>query len=75
MSWINLGEVFYVISRLHGEDNAAETVRDLRDVVDADLPDATWVVEAARIKADHPLAYADAFAAAADRRGRRGRQR
>ena len=31
---------------------------------DAELPDAARVVEAARIKADHPLAYADAFAAA-----------
>ena len=64
MSWINLGEVFYVLRRLEGEGHAAETVRDLRDVVDAELPDATRVLEAARIKADHPLAYADAFAAA-----------
>jgi predicted nucleic acid-binding protein len=64
MSWINLGEVFYVIRRLHGDDQAAEAVRDIRDLVDAELPDAALVVEAARIKADHPLAYADAFAAA-----------
>lgn len=64
MSWINLGEVFYVIRRLHGDDQATEAVRDIRDVVDAELPDAARVVEAARIKADHPLAYADAFAAA-----------
>lgn len=64
MSWINLGEVFYVIRRLHGEEQAAETVRDLRAVVDAELPDAARVLDAARIKADHPLAYADAFAAA-----------
>jgi predicted nucleic acid-binding protein len=64
ISWINLGEVFYVIRRLHGEEQAAETVRDLRAVVDAALPDAARVLDAARIKADHPLAYADAFAAA-----------
>jgi ribonuclease VapC len=64
MSWINLGEVHYVLRRLHGEDAATETVRDLRDVIDARLPDESLVVDAARIKADHPLAYADAFAAA-----------
>ncbi len=64
MSWINLGEVHYVLRRLHGEDAATETVRDLRDVIDARLPDERLVVDAARIKADHPVAYADAFAAA-----------
>jgi len=64
MSWINLGEVHYVLRRLHGEDAAAETVRDLRDVIDARLPDERLVIDAARIKADHPIAYADAFAAA-----------
>ncbi len=64
MSWINLGEVHYVLRRLHGEDAATETVRDLRDVIDARLPDESLVVDAARIKADHPMAYADAFAAA-----------
>ena len=64
MSWINLGEVHYVLRRLHGEDTAAETIRDLRDVIDARLPDERLVIDAARIKADHPMAYADAFAAA-----------
>lgn len=64
LSWINLGEVHYVLRRLHGEDAAAETVRDLRDVIDARLPDERLVLDAARIKADHPMAYADAFAAA-----------
>jgi predicted nucleic acid-binding protein len=64
MSWINLGEVHYVLRRLHGEREAVETVRDLRDVLDARLPDERMVVDAARIKADRPMAYADAFAAA-----------
>lgn len=64
MSWINLGEVHHVLRRLHGEDDASETVRDLRDVLDARLPDERIVLEAARIKADQPMAYADAFAAA-----------
>ena len=64
MSWINLGEVHYVLRRRHGENEAVATIRDLRVVIDAQLPDETLVLEAARIKADHSLAYADAFAAA-----------
>lgn len=64
MSWINLGEVHYVLRRLHGEAAASETVRDLRTVLDVRLPDEHLIIDAARIKADYPLAYADAFAAA-----------
>lgn len=64
MSWINLGEVHYVIRRARGEDDAARTVRDLRRVLDVRLPDVATITDAARIKADHPMAYADAFAAA-----------
>jgi predicted nucleic acid-binding protein len=40
------------------------TVRDLRDVVAAELPDEKRVLDAGRIKSDYPLAFADAFAAA-----------
>ena len=64
MSWINLGEVFYVVRRLHGREAAESVVRDLRPQLDLDLPDATRVLEAATIKADHACGYADAFAAA-----------
>lgn len=64
MSWINLGEVHYVVRRAHGEDDATETVRDLRDVIEMRLPDERLVLDAARLKADHPMAYADAFSAA-----------
>jgi predicted nucleic acid-binding protein len=64
MSWINLGEVFYVIRRSAGEDAAAATVRDLRDVLLAELPDEHCVMQAGRIKSEFALAYADAFAAA-----------
>jgi predicted nucleic acid-binding protein len=63
MSWINVGEVFYVLRRLEGEDAAQTTIRDLRPAVALELPSETRVLEAARLKADHPLAYADAFAA------------
>jgi ribonuclease VapC len=64
MSWVNLGEVFYVVRRRHGEAEAQEAIRDLRGVTDAHLPDEGQVLAAARLKADHPMAYADAFAAA-----------
>lgn len=64
MSWINLGEVFYVIRRAVGEEAAAATLRDLRDSVSAEVPGESRIIAAARIKAEHPMAYADAFAAA-----------
>ena len=64
MSWINLGEVHYIVRRAHGEDAAMTTVRDLREVIDARLPDERVVLDAARIKADHPMAHAHAFGAA-----------
>lgn len=63
MSWINLGEVYYVVRRASGEADAMETVRDLRVDVDVRLPDERAVLAAARFKADHSMAYADAFAA------------
>ena len=64
MSWINLGEVHYILRRARGEDAAIETVRDVRDVIDVRLPNERLVLDAARLKADHPMAYADAFGAA-----------
>lgn len=64
MSWINLSEVHYVLRRLHGEEAALETVRDIQSDVDARLPSKEDVLAAARIKADHPMSFADAFAAA-----------
>jgi ribonuclease VapC len=64
MSWINLGEVAYVLRRAHGADAADRTVRDIEAAVRAVLPDRELVLEAAAIKAAHALSYADAFAAA-----------
>lgn len=64
MSWINLGEIFYIVRRDQGDDEAQEIVRDLRPRLDLDLPSERRVLAAAAIKADHPMAYADAFAAA-----------
>lgn len=64
MSWINLGEVFYVTRRLAGAEQASHVVRELRRQLTLDLPTEARVMEAAAIKSENPLAYADAFAVA-----------
>jgi uncharacterized protein len=64
MSWINAGEVFYVVCRDQGEDEARQVIRDLAASADLELPTERRVLEAARLKADHRMSYADAFAAA-----------
>jgi predicted nucleic acid-binding protein len=64
MSWINLGEVFYVVRRDRGDTDAREIVRDVRSRLRLDLPSEYRVLAAAAIKADHRMAYADAFAGA-----------
>jgi predicted nucleic acid-binding protein len=64
MSWINLGEVYYIVSRDQGREEGGQVVRDLRPRLRLDLPTEQRVLEAARIKAEYPMAYADAFAAA-----------
>ncbi len=64
MSWLNLGEVFYVVCRLSGDAEAREVLRTLRPQLTLDLPDEERVIEAATIKAHHAMAYADAFAVA-----------
>lgn len=67
MSWINLGEVYYIVRRQRDAEAAREVVRDVRARVHAELPSEQRVLEAAGLKADHRMAYADAFAAATAR--------
>lgn len=64
MSWIDVGEVYYVVSRDRGAEEAQQVVRDLRPLLDLDLPSEDRVMEAARVKAEYRMAYADAFAVA-----------
>ncbi|HWE66979.1 MAG TPA: type II toxin-antitoxin system VapC family toxin [Acidimicrobiales bacterium] len=64
MSWVNLGEVFYVIHRAAGADRARSVINNLRHRLRLDLPSEARVLEAATIKAQYALAYADAFAIA-----------
>lgn len=64
MSWINLGEVSYIVERKAGAKAASQVVRDLHRRLTLDLPSQARVLQAARIKARYPVAYADAFAVA-----------
>ncbi len=64
MSWINLGEVAYIVERRAGVDRARRVVRELRPRLTLDLPSEARVLEAAHLKAGYTMAYADAFAVA-----------
>jgi predicted nucleic acid-binding protein len=64
MSWINLGEVFYILWRVSGDEAARDTVNDIRARVTLDDGTPERVMAAARIKAEFPMALGDAFAAA-----------
>ena len=64
ISWINLGEVFYIEARIAGEAAAAAAVELVRDRVRPEDVDGEQVFGAARVKARHTLSYADAFAVA-----------
>jgi predicted nucleic acid-binding protein len=64
MSWLNIGEVAYQLERRHGADEAAVVVRRVRAAVSLDDVTPERVLAAAHIKAVHPIAFADCFAAA-----------
>ena len=63
MSWINAGELVYLVSREHGRDSAKSMLADL-NILPITLYEATEerILSAAWIKADYPISYADAFA-------------
>ena len=63
MSLINLGEVIYNTGRKLGEDRANEILDDIM-LLPIKLAEVTRdrVSEAARIKMQYPISYADAFA-------------
>jgi ribonuclease VapC len=65
LSRINWGEFYYILQRRVGRDKTEEALSLLDqlsiDIISVDDP---LVREAAEIKAEHPIAYADAFCAA-----------
>lgn len=65
LSVVNLGEIAYLVERERGLPKAQETLArvDELPVSVCDI-DRRLVLTAAHIKAEHPIAYADCFAAA-----------
>jgi len=62
---INLGEVFYILGRRKGEQEARSTIDELIATGIKVLPATdSLVFEAAALKIRHKMAYADAFAVA-----------
>jgi predicted nucleic acid-binding protein len=70
MSWINVGELYYLSIRRRGEERARMAVDGLLSKIRAERPDEAIVRAAARIKAGGRLSYADAFCVATARRHR-----
>ena len=64
MSWINLVEVSYRLTRDHGKDEAEQVISELRSRVSEDLPGVSAMRTVASLKAEHPIALADCFAIA-----------
>jgi predicted nucleic acid-binding protein len=68
LNLINLGEAYYRIAQLRGQDNAGEALGLIRELpLDFYPVRERLVLEAARLKSEHPLSYADAFAVATAR--------
>jgi ribonuclease VapC len=68
---INLGEVYYRTLQRADESKANERLHWVRCVPIEVVPaKEALVLEAARLKADHPMSYADAFAVATARQHR-----
>jgi uncharacterized protein with PIN domain len=61
-SWVNLGEVYYLLARRGGHSAAAAAVERVSRRILTDEPSAASIVAAAGIKARHRLFYAEAFA-------------
>lgn len=65
MSLINLGEVFYIIARRWGEEQTRITMANLETLpIEWSEADRSRILAAAALKSNHPISYADAFAAA-----------
>lgn len=64
MSWMNLGEVAYILERRMDAASARRVIGELRTRLTLDLPTEQRVLDAAHIKARHRVAYGDAFAVA-----------
>lgn len=65
MTWVNVGEVAYVVERRWGLGRLYQVLGTLEGTKIEIVPvERELALAAAHMKAEHPLAYADAFAAA-----------
>ena len=65
MTWVNVAEVAYIIHRRWGQDRVHEVLANLEAAGVAIVPvGRELALAAAAIKATHPVAFADAMAAA-----------
>lgn len=63
MSWINIGEIYYNIARKKGLTAADDTLVDIEKLnIRFQVPSKPDILSAAKIKSEHKLSYADAFA-------------
>ena len=65
MTWVNVGEVAYIVERRWGKARVYQVLGTLEaTAVEIEEAERELALAAAEIKAGHPLAYSDAFAAA-----------
>lgn len=65
MTWVNVGEVAYIVERRWGKRQVYQAIGTLEATAIEFVPvGRELALRAAEIKARYPLAYADAFAAA-----------
>jgi predicted nucleic acid-binding protein len=65
MSWVNVAETFYILSKRDGSDVADALMTRLSSLpIRVALPNEGGIMAAARIKACYPVAFGDAFAIA-----------
>ena len=65
MTWVNVGEVAYIVERRWGTGQVYQVLGTLEATkIDIIPVEQSLALAAAHVKAEHPLAYADAFAAA-----------
>lgn len=65
LSMINLGEVYYRVGKQRGRQQADKVLALIRNLPLSIVPASDEaVLQAAALKMEHPLSYADAFAAA-----------
>jgi ribonuclease VapC len=69
ITWVNVGEVAYIVERRWGKARVYQVLGTLEaTAIDIRVAGRELVLTAAEIKAGLPLAYADAFAAALAKR-------